>query len=205
MQICRHRKSIHEKLQIENVFLILFGFLQENEFLPMTFDKLFVLTSQIFGLLSHSGKALDGDLDFRIRSKLLSESWKKRRFRRIAMKKNWKEFISRHKYKQERETSKRHWPHRYELIDFPCLLHSFDLADFLFVWLFSFNFSDNLHGNISAIQHEIQPWLELQKIHLKFSKIYLAMNNQNANNFAVNFRQKRIEKCCAKNVIWYFH
>lgn len=40
---------------------------------------------------------------------------------------------------------KRRWPHRYELIDFPCSLHSSDFADFLSVWPFSFNNRDNLH------------------------------------------------------------
>jgi hypothetical protein len=107
-----------------------------------------LLFCRLFGLLSHSGKALDNDVDLHVRSKLY----------RSHKRRNDEDFVASQRKELKRiscedtnannvEFQATLASHRYELIDFPCSLHSFDSADFLFVWPFSFNVSDNLHEN----------------------------------------------------------
>lgn len=130
---------------------IFLDFLEKNEFLAV--DVRWVICfylAKYFGLLSHSGKALDDDFDLHVHFKLY-RSHKRRNdedFLSRSDEKNWEEFIAGHKHKHERGPSND--TYRYELIDFPCSLHSFDLADFLFAFIFSI--SDDLHENCSPLK-----------------------------------------------------
>lgn len=122
-------------LQIEK-FPNLFEILGGNKFFWRWLSMSYLFLSRDFSsVLSRSGKALVGDVNLNV------ESRERRRLRAEKAAKNSSQVAT-----QSRSWNvKWGWPHRYELIDFPCSLHSCDFADFLFVWLFSFNKSDNLH------------------------------------------------------------
>lgn len=151
MQICRHRKSIHKNCKSKN-FFDSFWISPRKRVSAEDFRWVICFyLAKFCGLLSHSGKALGVDFDLRIRSELYRSH--KRRNDEDFVASKWKELRRIHRRSQTQTRNvKRHWPHRYELIDFPCSLQSFDLADFLFVWPFSFNNSDNLHENFSALK-----------------------------------------------------
>jgi hypothetical protein len=140
-------KKAANRKRTENLFDSFLDFDEKTSFLPMTFDELFAFIAQISGLLSRSGKALADNFDLHVRCELY-----RIRNDEDFVASEWKELRRIHLRSQTQTRNfKRHWPHRYELIDFPCSLQSFDLPDFLIVWPFSFNISDNLHENFSAL------------------------------------------------------
>ena len=88
--------------------------------------------------------------------------------------------------------------HRYELIDFPCSLHSFDLADFLSAWLFSFKVRDNSHEKFQTANRcatRSPTVIRLTAIfannsHRKRPRFIYAWHSKISNNFAVIVRRK---------------
>lgn len=122
-------ENLFKKLQKEKELKIYLWFFldlaEKTSFLSMNFDELFAFIAQISGLLSRSGKALADNFDLHICCELY-----RRRNDEDFVASEWKEMKRIHRRSQTQTRNfKRHWPHRYELIDFPCSLQSFDLPD----------------------------------------------------------------------------